>query len=236
MNFLRLSPGRPACIAGAVLLALPALAQVSTPEPFGGRPFGAPPGTPSVQQQRQQEALQQQQMQQQAAAAPTVVQVLPNATLPAAVPQQPMQQPQPPASVGPGAAIQASRTTGQLQGSPAQQQALGVQQAPVAAPQPVQPPPGTMTPPFGRNAPPGTAAAPAAPAVPQQPVRGLPADAPKLVVTGSVYSPNPGNRLLIVNGQVYREGADLGQGVVLEQVHKDSAVLGFRGTKYNVLF
>jgi general secretion pathway protein B len=90
-----------------------------------------------------------------------------------------------------------------------------------------------MAPPFTGNRPP-LAAAGAAPAAP--PVRGLPADAPKLVISGAVYSPTPAPRMLIVNGQVFREGADLGSGVVLEQVQKESAVLGFRGGRYNVFF
>jgi hypothetical protein len=42
--------------------------------------------------------------------------------------------------------------------------------------------------------------------------------------------------MLIVNGQVWREGADLGSGVVLQQVTPDGAVLGFRGASYSVFF
>jgi general secretion pathway protein B len=42
--------------------------------------------------------------------------------------------------------------------------------------------------------------------------------------------------MLIVNGQVVREGADLGSGVVLQEVRPESAVLGFRGSRYNVFF
>ena len=57
---------------------------------------------------------------------------------------------------------------------------------------------------------------------------------PKLAVTGGVYSDNPGQRMLIVNGQVVNEGADLGQGVVLEQIRAKSAVLRFRGYRYAV--
>lgn len=86
----------------------------------------------------------------------------------------------------------------------------------------------------------GAARAPLPPALPTagppQPVKGLPADAPQLVISGGVYSANPAQRRLIVNGQVRREGADLGSGVVLEQVKPDSAVLGFRGSRYNVFF
>ena len=67
-------------------------------------------------------------------------------------------------------------------------------------------------------------------------VKGLPADAPPLVISGAVYLLDPAEWLLIVNGQVFREGADLGSGVVLEKVQRDSAVLGFRGQRYDVYF
>ena len=56
------------------------------------------------------------------------------------------------------------------------------------------------------------------------------------MISGSVYSPDAGRRMLIVNGQVFREGADLGSGVVLQEVRPDSAVLGFKGGRYNVYF
>ncbi|MGZ5848266.1 MAG: general secretion pathway protein GspB, partial [Ramlibacter sp.] len=111
--------------------------------------------------------------------------------------------------------------------------------APTATPAPA---PSSLAPPFtggsaNRNAPPAVAAAPApAAAGPQQPVRGLPPDAPKLVISGSVYSPDRAKRVLIVNGQVAHEGADLGQGVVLEEVRHEGAVLGYKGSRYTVVF
>jgi general secretion pathway protein B len=77
---------------------------------------------------------------------------------------------------------------------------------------------------------------PAAPAPPPPPVAGLPADAPKLVVSGGVYSADRNQRMLIVNGQVYREGADLGSGVQLEQIKPNAAVLRFRGARYTTTF
>jgi len=77
---------------------------------------------------------------------------------------------------------------------------------------------------------------PAAPAPPPPPVAGLPADAPKLVVSGGVYSADRNQRMLIVNGQVYKEGADLGSGVELEQIKPNAAVLRFRGARYTTTF
>ncbi|MES2999821.1 MAG: general secretion pathway protein GspB [Pseudomonadota bacterium] len=82
--------------------------------------------------------------------------------------------------------------------------------------------------------PPPRAVAPIPPSQPLPPVQGLPPDAPKLVINGGVYSANPAQRMLIVNGQVVKEGADLGSGVKLEQITAKSAVLGFRGARYTV--
>ncbi len=72
--------------------------------------------------------------------------------------------------------------------------------------------------------------------VPTPPVAGLPPDAPKLVVTGGVYSTNPAQRMLIVNGQVVNQGADLGSGVTLEEIKPKAAVLVFRGARYSIAY
>lgn len=109
-----------------------------------------------------------------------------------------------------------------------------------AVPQPVRP--GAMPhpgrPSFGAapQAPAARAPVPALPTVQSPPVKGLPADAPKLVINGGVHSPNPARRRVIVNGQVVREGADLGAGVVLQQIRPDSVVLGFRGEQFHVVY
>ena len=79
---------------------------------------------------------------------------------------------------------------------------------------------------------PAASAIPAAPPMP--PVAGLPPDAPKLTITGGVYSSNRAQRMLIVNGQVFSEGGDLGAGVTLEEIKPKSAVLRFRGARYSV--
>jgi general secretion pathway protein B len=74
------------------------------------------------------------------------------------------------------------------------------------------------------------------PSPPPAPVAGLPPDAPKLVITGGVYTTNKAQRMLIVNGQVMTEGADLGSGVTLEEIRPKSAVLRFRGGRYAVSY
>lgn len=81
------------------------------------------------------------------------------------------------------------------------------------------------------------AAAPTSGAPEAAPItNGWPADAPKLAIGGGVYSPNRAQRMLIVNDQVVKEGADLGAGVVLEEIKAKSAVLRFRGSRYSVGF
>jgi len=74
------------------------------------------------------------------------------------------------------------------------------------------------------------------PAPPPPPVAGLPPDAPKIVISGGVYSTSKSQRMLIVNGQVVNEGADLGSGVTVEEIRPKSAVLRFRGGRYTVSY
>lgn len=75
------------------------------------------------------------------------------------------------------------------------------------------------------------------PAPPTPPVAGLPGDAPKIAISGGVYSSNAAQRMLIVNGQVFNEGSEIGPGVVLEEIKsKGSAVLRYRGSRYTVRY
>ena len=54
---------------------------------------------------------------------------------------------------------------------------------------------------------------------------------PKLTVSGSVYSGNAAQRMLIVNGQVLNEGSTVAPDLVLESIGPRSAVLNLRGTR-----
>jgi general secretion pathway protein B len=67
-------------------------------------------------------------------------------------------------------------------------------------------------------------------------VKGLPADAPPLVISGGVYSADRDRRMVIVNGKVVKEGADLGSGLLLEQITPSGVVVGFRGTHYRLMY
>ena len=122
-------------------------------------------------------------------------------------------------------------------------QPAGTAAAPMQAP--VQQPPG-MEPPAMPTPQPGAQASQPAPvpysppvpanAPPPPPVAGLPADAPKLSISGGVYSANRAQRMLIVNGQVFSEGSEISSGVVLEEVKPKIAVLRFRGARYTVTY
>jgi general secretion pathway protein B len=59
---------------------------------------------------------------------------------------------------------------------------------------------------------------------------------PKLTIGGSMYSPVRADRVLIVNGQAAKEGATIAPGLVLDQVRVKSAVLLFKGYRYNLPF
>jgi general secretion pathway protein B len=59
---------------------------------------------------------------------------------------------------------------------------------------------------------------------------------PALSVSGASYSKNPASRMLILNGQVFKEGDKVAPDLVLEQIRLKSAVLSFRGRRYSVSF
>lgn len=236
---MRVLPSTLLVLVAAMLAAAPALSQVKESEPFGGRPFGAPPGTPPETGSETPQGT--------AMGGPGVSSVTapgtPNlGTPPAMVAPAPVPPPAPapvPAQVTTPLPAPATPAITPVPAPNTAMQVPGTTHVPPPGAPPVPAPAAAnVAPPFGvgqnpqRNAPAPVAASTAQ----QPPVRGLPADAPKLVISGSVYSPDPAKRLLIVNGQVMREGADLGEGVVLREVKADSAVLGFKGSNYNVVF
>jgi len=90
--------------------------------------------------------------------------------------------------------------------------------AAAAAPAPITVPPASAMP-----------AAAAAAAIAGAPPPGL----PQLAVSGGVYSQNPAQRMLIVNGGVFNEGSEVARGVRLEEVRADKkAVLNFNGQRF----
>lgn len=57
---------------------------------------------------------------------------------------------------------------------------------------------------------------------------------PKLVVGGSIYSPQADKRMVIFNGQVFSEGTMLTPELRLEQIRAKSAVLSIRGQRFEL--
>ncbi len=61
-------------------------------------------------------------------------------------------------------------------------------------------------------------------------------DLPKIAIGGSSYSGDAASRMVMINGQVFHEGDRLGPGLVLERIRLKSAVLSFKGWRYEVMF
>ncbi|MFT3856187.1 MAG: general secretion pathway protein GspB [Aquabacterium sp.] len=59
---------------------------------------------------------------------------------------------------------------------------------------------------------------------------------PLLTIGGAMYSPTPSQRMLIVNSQVFHEGDQPYQGMVLEEIRLKSAVFSYRGHRYSVSY
>jgi len=62
------------------------------------------------------------------------------------------------------------------------------------------------------------------------------AQLPQFVIGGSIYSPVPSGRSLIVNGQLYRERDRLTQDLSLEEIRLKAAVFSYRGHRFEVQF
>jgi general secretion pathway protein B len=59
---------------------------------------------------------------------------------------------------------------------------------------------------------------------------------PRLAVGGAIYSETPSARMVILNGQVFHEGDKPAADTVLEQIRLKSAVLNYRGQRYEIAF
>ena len=144
-------------------------------------------------------------------------------------------------------------------------QVAPVQVAPVQAARPTAPQPAVVTaPPAAAVARAPSTGAPAAPAVPstratppaQDPLRVDPSlrevgpkivtmqelpddirrELPQLTVGGAMHSDVAANRMLVLNGGVFREGDQPAPGVVLEEIRLKSAVLRYKGHRYSISY
>lgn len=57
---------------------------------------------------------------------------------------------------------------------------------------------------------------------------------PQMTVGGAMYSDNPASRMLILNGQLFREGDHPVPNLKLEQINLKSAVLSYQGYRYAI--
>ncbi|HEX7043257.1 MAG TPA: general secretion pathway protein GspB [Burkholderiales bacterium] len=57
---------------------------------------------------------------------------------------------------------------------------------------------------------------------------------PELAVTIHIYAPNPADRILYINNHPYRPGERVGDGIVVEEIVQDGAVLSFRGQRFKL--
>lgn len=61
-------------------------------------------------------------------------------------------------------------------------------------------------------------------------------DIPKVTFGGYIYSPNPAERLLLVDKMLRREGEEVAPGLVLERLLPKAAIMNFRGYRYRVAY
>jgi len=59
---------------------------------------------------------------------------------------------------------------------------------------------------------------------------------PKVSINGSSYSGDAASRMVMINGQVFHEGDTLSAGLVLEKINRRSAVLAYKGWRYEIAF
>lgn len=111
-------------------------------------------------------------------------------------------------------------------------------QTPVSTPAPAVPPPQRPTSAAKTPASPArkvaVAAAPTAPLLSELP-EDVRRQIPPLGISGAVYSANPAQRLLLVNGQVLGQGSQAAPDVVLVEIHSSSSEFSFRGTRFRVI-
>jgi len=105
--------------------------------------------------------------------------------------------------------------------------------ATTAAPARALPPPGPASPPGPKPTAAPAAAEPRLPTLAELPAD-LRAQLPALAVGGSVYSPTAASRIVILNGQVFREGDHPIEGLTVEQIRLKSTVLAFRGARFEL--
>lgn len=57
---------------------------------------------------------------------------------------------------------------------------------------------------------------------------------PRISVSGHFYSDNPGSRIVVINGRVVHEGAEVAQGLMLERINSDGLVFFYQGYRFRM--
>jgi general secretion pathway protein B len=57
---------------------------------------------------------------------------------------------------------------------------------------------------------------------------------PPLSISGVVYSDNPAQRLLLLNGQILTQGSRVAEDLVLDEIHPRSSDFTFKGTRFKL--
>jgi general secretion pathway protein B len=57
---------------------------------------------------------------------------------------------------------------------------------------------------------------------------------PALAISGAVYSDNPAQRLLLVNGQVLNQGSQVAPDLTVVEIRANVSEFSFRGTRFRV--
>lgn len=59
---------------------------------------------------------------------------------------------------------------------------------------------------------------------------------PALTITGAVDSDYPAQRMLLLNGQVLKQGSVIAPDLSLEEIGAHSSVLSYRGTLFRIAY
>lgn len=176
------------------------------------------------------------------AAAPAVVAQAP-ASAPAAVPE-PVPAPVAPAPVATPAPVTPPPALVTVKPAPVAAVAPPAQEAaparPALAPSPV-PQVREAAPRVAESSPAPAAQPVAAPAEEtvrtlQQLPEAIQREIPKVAFGGYIYSPDPAERLLLVDKMLRREGEEVAPGLVLERLLPKAAVMNYRGYRYRVAY
>lgn len=156
----------------------------------------------------------------------------PVAALPQPVPAPVSAPPAVAPSITPAAPAPAAATVAQA--VPGSAPVVQSEPVPVTKPAPVPARPAQAPAAVAKPSTPSEAAPPAKPRRFAELTEAQRREIPSLTFGGSMHSPDPAARMVIVNGQVRREGETVAPGLVLEQIGVRHAVFAFKGLRFEM--